>query len=198
MASKATKTTHYIIKTVAPIFTKKGYAGTSLSDLTEATDLTKGAIYGNFKNKEDLALQCFKYSVDVLIGKIHTQINTTDSAIQKLFVLTNFYRFYNSHVKELGGCPILSVGMDAYGRYEGLLSEVQTAIEKILAIIADSIVEGKSKNEINPFINPYDTSKKLYSLICGSVFMATVMNNPAYLKEGMNHVDQVIIKELKR
>ena len=58
MISKSEKTTKYIIETVAPIFNRKGYAATSMSDLTAATGLTKGAIYGNFKNKEELAIKC--------------------------------------------------------------------------------------------------------------------------------------------
>ena len=31
----------------------KGYTGTSLSDIVDATGLTKGAIYGNFANKDE-------------------------------------------------------------------------------------------------------------------------------------------------
>jgi AcrR family transcriptional regulator len=38
----------------------KGYAGTSMYDLTEATGLTKGSIYGNFENKDDVALAGFR------------------------------------------------------------------------------------------------------------------------------------------
>ena len=69
MTTKAERTTAFIIETVAPIFNKHGYIGTSMSDLTEATGLTKGALYGNFENKEALALAAFEYnSVQLLKG----------------------------------------------------------------------------------------------------------------------------------
>ena len=42
--TKADRTRSYIIEQVAPIFNKKGVHGTSLSDITNATGLTKGAI----------------------------------------------------------------------------------------------------------------------------------------------------------
>ena len=48
--------TDYILEKTAPVFNRQGYIGSSLSDLTKATNLTKGAIYGNFVNKEELAL----------------------------------------------------------------------------------------------------------------------------------------------
>lgn len=54
-ASKAEKTRKFIIESTAQHFNNKGYQGTSISDITGATGLTKGSIYGNFKNKEDLA-----------------------------------------------------------------------------------------------------------------------------------------------
>jgi AcrR family transcriptional regulator len=57
--SKAGRTRQFIIETTAPIFNTKGYEGTSMSTLTEATGLTKGSIYGNFENKEE-----FKTDID--------------------------------------------------------------------------------------------------------------------------------------
>jgi len=59
--SKAEQTRQFIIEKTAPIFNKKGYFATSLSDITTATGLTKGSIYGNFKDKDDLALHVYTY-----------------------------------------------------------------------------------------------------------------------------------------
>ena len=50
--SKAKRTKWYIIEKTAEIFNKKGFSGTSLTDLTSATQLTKGSIYGNFEAEE--------------------------------------------------------------------------------------------------------------------------------------------------
>ena len=60
--TKAERTRNFIIEKTAEIFNRKGYAGTSMSDITEATGLTKGSIYGNFENKEDVALAVFEYN----------------------------------------------------------------------------------------------------------------------------------------
>ncbi len=60
--TKAERTRQYIIASTAEIFNKKGYEGTSLTDLTSATKLTKGSIYGNFRNKEEVAAAAFDAS----------------------------------------------------------------------------------------------------------------------------------------
>ena len=52
------------LEKIAPIFNKNGYVGTSLSDITQATGLTKGAIYGNFKDKEALAIEAFNFNIN--------------------------------------------------------------------------------------------------------------------------------------
>ncbi|MDO9376148.1 MAG: TetR/AcrR family transcriptional regulator, partial [Ferruginibacter sp.] len=64
--TKAEKTRNFIVEQTAPIFNKKGYAGTSLTDLTEATGLTKGSIYGNFANKDEVALAAYDYNLSLL------------------------------------------------------------------------------------------------------------------------------------
>src|SRR6185436_17212542 len=64
--SKAENAKAYIVEKTAAIFNKKGYAGTSLADLTEATGLTKGALYGNFKNKDEIALAVFDHNVEIV------------------------------------------------------------------------------------------------------------------------------------
>ena len=52
MATKSEKTTEFIIQKVAPIFNKHGYSGTSMSDLTKATGLTKVLFMGTLKAKK--------------------------------------------------------------------------------------------------------------------------------------------------
>ena len=106
MTTKAEKTTAYIIETVAPLFNKFGYVGTSMSDLTEATGLTKGAIYGNFENKEALALSAFEYNRNILLSEIRIKLAVDGSALDKIFSLITFYRQYDVFTLPHGGCPI--------------------------------------------------------------------------------------------
>ena len=113
ITTKAERTSQFILKTVSPIFNKNGYSGTSMSDLTKATKLTKGALYGNFKNKEALALEAFNFNVKFIIDKLRSILNDIESPIAKLFAVTNFYREYYVHNLPLGGCPLLNVAIDS-------------------------------------------------------------------------------------
>ena len=51
---EAQQTRCNIMSTALDLFCQQGLARTSLTDIAKATDLTRGAIYWHFKNKEEL------------------------------------------------------------------------------------------------------------------------------------------------
>jgi len=197
LSSKAERTRTFILETVAPIFNKKGYVATSLSDITEATGLTKGAVYGNFRNKEELALAAFDYNVHKLLSKISNRLEATSSATQQLFILTNFYRFYGDYTRELGGCPLLNMGINANMQNARLMERVQQVIEKLQNQIEEVIKEGKVKGEIWPYIKADVFARQIFIMIQGAVFFTTTTNDSVYLKETMDTIDKMIINQLK-
>lgn len=51
-----------ILSEAQRLFRERGYAATSLEQIAEAADVTKGAIYGHFSSKEDLLLSAMEAS----------------------------------------------------------------------------------------------------------------------------------------
>ena len=198
MPTKAERTTSYIIETVAPIFNKLGYVGTSMSDLTEATGLTKGALYGNFENKEALALAAFEHNSKVLLAEIEEKLNSGGTSLQKLFVLTNFYRYYDDFTNGMGGCPILNVGVDAQHNNSLLAAAVKETAKTIEGKIALVIENGIKNNELSIPVTPLQFAKQLYTMLQGAVAMATITGDIKYLLNTVAYLDQLIIKEIKK
>jgi AcrR family transcriptional regulator len=58
-ASKA-RTRERLLVEAERLFRERGYAATSLEQIAEAADVTKGAIYGHFSSKEDLLLSAIE------------------------------------------------------------------------------------------------------------------------------------------
>ncbi len=186
--TKAERTSQFIVQKTAIIFNRNGYTGTSLSDITEATGLTKGAIYGNFKNKEELALAAFNFTVKYQMDEIKAIINTIESPLAKLFAITNFHRNYYAKLVEYGGCPIVNVGIDANHTNPALFTRVKYVIDKIQGSIASIIEDGIFKGEIKDDINAMKYGVRIYSLIQGAVFTAMMSKDEQSLKDMMNHV----------
>ena len=102
--TKAERTRQFIIEKAAPIFNKKGIAGTAISDIMEATQLAKGGVYGNFESKDEICLEAFNYLTKSLGAAINQSMEGKLSAKDKLFALLDFYsdRLTKSNN---GGCP---------------------------------------------------------------------------------------------
>jgi len=196
MKTKAELTTAHIIRKVAPIFNKKGYYGTSMSDITAATDLTKGAIYGNFKNKEDLAFAAFKYNVDLVINQIKLTLSTIDSPLEQLRGMINFYRSYRKRTIEIGGCPILNIGVDAKHQNSEMLYKVQEVVIKLQYSIQRMIEKGQEANEIKQNIDPRKYARQIFALIEGAVFMTITMNDDTYINDMADLADNIVNNEL--
>ncbi|MDO5981496.1 TetR/AcrR family transcriptional regulator [Flavivirga spongiicola] len=197
MTTKAELTSQYILETIAPIFNKNGYAATSLSDITNATGLTKGAIYGNFKNKEDLAIASFKFTVKAMMKRIADHLSISDSPIEKLFLITDFYRNYYDYSKQLGGCPVLNIGVDANNQNTLLLQKVRQVIERIQDQVATIIEDGIEAGEISSEVNAMYFAKRLDTMIQGAIFMTYTMDDDFYIQDTMDLIDDIIGKELK-
>ena len=198
MPSKAERTTAFIIQTVAPVFNKHGYIGTSMSHLTEATGLTKGALYGNFENKEALALAAFQYSSTHLLETITENLNSEGSSLQKLFKLTEFYRNYDVYTAEMGGCPVLNVGVDAQNNNKLLNAAAKETIKTIEGKIALVLENGVKSNELKLPVTPLQFAKQFYTMLQGAIAMATITSDRKYLLNTVAYLEQLVRQEIKK
>ncbi|MGB5665684.1 MAG: TetR/AcrR family transcriptional regulator [Maribacter sp.] len=198
MTTKAERTTAFIIETVAPVFNKHGYVGTSMSDLTEATGLTKGALYGNFENKEALALAAYEYSIKKLLEAIDDRLNIEGTSLEKLFNLTKFYRNYDVFTLEMGGCPILNMGVDAQHNNPQLAAAASETIKVIEGKIALVLENGVNNNEIRLPVPPLQFAKQLYTMLQGAVAMNTITRDRKYLMNTVAYLEVLVQNEIKK
>ncbi|MFS4457027.1 TetR family transcriptional regulator C-terminal domain-containing protein [Maribacter sp. 2304DJ31-5] len=197
MSTKAERTTAYIIETVAPVFNKHGYIGTSMSDLTDATGLTKGALYGNFENKEALALSAFEHNSRHLLHAIDETLHTGGTALDKIFDLLAFYKGYDTFTQSMGGCPILNVGVDAQHNNVLLAAAVKETIKEIEGKIALVLETGVSTGELKIAVTPLQFSKQLFTMIQGAITMATITMDRKYLLNTIVYLEMLVKRELK-
>lgn len=190
-------TQNYILAKIAPIFNKKGYVSTSLADITKASKLTKGAIYCNFKNKEELALKSFYLNVQIAILPLQHKIKKENNSIDKLFALTNYYKNYYNIAKERGGCPILNVSIDAKYNNFSLFNASKKLTKNLIKKLTLIIQEGINNNEIKKSIEPKIYAQNFYAMIEGAVFMSILNENKDYLTNIMNLMEDIIRTQFK-
>ncbi|MDE3740635.1 TetR/AcrR family transcriptional regulator [Maribacter polysaccharolyticus] len=198
MTTKAERTTAFIIETIAPIFIKQGYVGTSMSDLTKATGLTKGALYGNFENKEALALAAYEFSINKLLAAIDERLGIEGNSLDKIFSLTKFYRNYDMFTAELGGCPVLNIGIDAQANNKALAAASRETIRIIEGKIALVLENGVNNNDLHLPVTPLQFAKQFYTMLQGAVAMSTITRDRKYLSNTVAYLEVLVKNEIKK
>ncbi len=195
---KAEQTKKMIIEKAAPIFNKKGYAGTSISDLTESTGLTKGAIYGNFGNKNEIALAAFDFNVNKIITELKLEINKADNSINKLLAISNYYLTNYNEIYKRGGCPIINAAVDTDDINASLNRKVKEKIELLRKTIIQIIKEGILQKEIITSTNPDLFATIIISLIEGGNLLSKTSGNMEYLINSMKQIETLIMDIQKK
>ncbi|AIG30346.1 transcriptional regulator [Flavobacterium psychrophilum] len=194
--SKAERTKQFIIEKTAPIFNAKGYMGTSMNDIMNATGLTKGSIYGNFENKDEVALAAFDYNFGAIVSYIKPKIEVRPKMIDKLLVYPETYRNFLKLSFLEAGCPVLNTSTEADDTHPMLRKRAVNALKLWQTSIEKYIEIGIETKEIKANTNAVEFSAILMSLIEGAVMQAKVTGNSRVLNITMNFLEKMI-KDLK-
>lgn len=190
--SKSEQTRTFIIEKTAPLFNSKGYAGTSLTDMTNATKLTKGSIYGNFANKDEVALAVFDHNLKKVNSIFQQQIVKYSSAKDKLMVYGNVYADFENYPFPLGGCPILNTAIESDDTHPALRSKVAAAIDGWKKNIMGILEEGKKNKEFDKNINTEQIALTIIALIEGGIMISRTTSKPGYRTAIMQSLEQYI------
>jgi TetR/AcrR family transcriptional repressor of nem operon len=196
--SKADRTKQLIIEKTAPIFNKKGYAGTSLTDMTDATGLTKGSVYGNFEDKDDVALAAFDYNMERLIGQVREQQAAQRSALSKLQAFITVYRNGLQAPVLSDGCPLINMGIEADDTHPQLKEKVSAALTRWHKSISAIIQQGKIQGEFRDDVNAAEFASLMIAMIEGGFTLSKISGDGSYLVQSIGHLEQLIISELKK
>ncbi len=125
MATKGDLTRQRIIEKSMQLFSVKGYFNTSVAGILKATGLTKGGLYGHFKNKEEIwyavygeCVRIWKRIVFEGVREIADPLARIERAIEN-----NLKNYLGDKVFE-GGCFLLNSLVDLSGQSSAMSNHV--------------------------------------------------------------------------
>jgi AcrR family transcriptional regulator len=196
--SKAENTKAFIVERTAAIFNKKGYAGTSLSDLTQATGLTKGALYGNFKNKDEIALAVFDYNTDMVKEIFFGRNASLNNPLDQLLAIPDMAKQHFPQLAAHGGCPILNTSVEADDNHPLLKKKVVQAIKTWKKSIETVIEKGIAMGVIKKEVDPSRYALLFLSMLEGSLMLTKITGDLSFHNEAMDKWKKIVQTELKK
>lgn len=167
-------TRRLIVSKALPIFNTKGYHATSLSDITAATGITKGAIYGNFKNKDEVATAAYDLAGEIVLNHLTAFVKEQPNAPLKLKAIVNYFGDYIMNPPIQGGCPIINTSVEADDNYPLLRSKVIRTITQIKESVAKIIYRGIKENQLKSEIHVEEFSAFFFATIEGAILVSRV------------------------
>ncbi|WP_336834644.1 TetR/AcrR family transcriptional regulator [Sphingobacterium siyangense] len=195
--SKAEQTRQFIIEKTAPIFNKKGYFATSLSDITTATGLTKGSIYGNFKDKDDLATHVYTYQSRKISEAVNQQITQQKTSLKKLLSFFDFYKDNFKNIAASGGCPMMNAAVEADDSLSFLTPKVRRSFDlwrqRLILILEEGIASGEFKQHISA----ENYAITFMAMVEGGILLSKISGRGKDLAIVLDKMKEMVDREIK-
>jgi TetR/AcrR family transcriptional repressor of nem operon len=192
MLSKAERTRARILEKTAPVFNKKGFEGTSLADLTTSTGMTKGALYGNFHNKEDIAMEAFKYSMARVRDMVGRKISKEITCKKQLSAMLDFYAQYVFNPPVPGGCPLLNTAVEADDNLPAMRRVVVKELMATVMFIYNLLKKGIKHKEFKSDTNARELAYTFFCAIEGALMFARAERSEEPIKIIVKHCKKLL------
>ncbi|MCR9117583.1 MAG: TetR/AcrR family transcriptional regulator [bacterium] len=173
-----------VIEQAMEVFWEKGYAATSISDITEATGIKRGSLYNAFDGKRDLFVRALlKYGDDRRTSKLQL-LETVDDPREAISM------FFNSLVKatlndpDKKGCLLFNTTLEYPSHDEDVKRLVSDGIKEVVSFFEGRIERGKELGKIPDSVDTRDTAKALLALVVG----VRVLGRGAFGKTALQQV----------
>jgi TetR/AcrR family transcriptional regulator, transcriptional repressor for nem operon len=189
--SKGQETRERIVAQAAPIFNQKGYAGTALSDLMEATGLEKGGIYRHFASKQELAGEAFDHAWKIAIETRFASTEEIPNTVDRLKRLILNFRDRQPGLVP-GGCPLLNTAVDADDSNPQLRAKARQALDSWLDRLQSIVEEGQQRGDISLEVDSAKVAALIVSTLEGSLMVSRLQKSLEPLDVAGAHLSEYL------
>jgi len=188
--AKATKNT--IINESANLFNTQGYKATSISDITKATGLTKGAIYRHFENKGDLEKHALQRLSQIMFGEIGTSIKEANSFVSKMEAIFLFFENYMNTPLYKGGCPVMNAAVEADDANPILREQACVMLQQFKDAVSTLIENGIKNNQVKPKTDVSFYSTIFIATLEGGIMMSRLERDKQAILHTITHLRNLV------
>ncbi len=187
----------FILEKATPIFNQRGFAGTSLADICAATGLTKGSIYANFTDKNDLAVAVFFHHVALLNQKLEAILSLKDDPHEQLLLLIDFYQNAHKYPEFKYGCPVVNAAAEADDTHPALkmavIQVIESDVNQLRKLIKKGIKAGMYKKRADP-----DFALFMQSMLEGALLLSKTTGDQKFMQLTCDHLRQQLNSWLQK
>ncbi len=178
--SKGERTRRRIVERAAAAFNTRGFAGTSMADISTATGLEKGGVYNHFDSKDALALEAFDYAFGLIRKRFDAAVRAQPDPLRRLQAIVDVYREVGRRPVVAGGCPVLNTATEADDTHPALRDRARRAMDHWRGLVTGAAADASRAGRLEP-----EAAAALGTFVVaaleGGVLLAKLYRDPAYM-----------------
>ncbi|HTX57620.1 MAG TPA: TetR/AcrR family transcriptional regulator [Candidatus Acidoferrales bacterium] len=169
---KGSKRRLAILASAAPIFNRRGFAGTSIADILEAAELEKGGLYNHFASKEELAVEAFDYAYAQVEAYFTNALLTAAPGLSRVRSYIDAFERYCERPVIDGGCPVMNACVEADDALPFLRERVSKAFRAMRGVIARNLERAVAAGELQRALGIDETADFIVAALEGAVLLS--------------------------
>ena len=198
MESKGTRTRRNIIEKSLQLFSVKGFYNTSISDIQEATGLTKGGLYGHFTSKEDIWYAVYDEAVTIWKNIVFKDMRSNTGPLERIvtFIENDLEDYLGSDVFD-GGCFFLNMLVELSGQSAAMSKRILSGFVRLSKLMQTWLEEAGKNGMLKAGLDYKEIANFIVISLNGAAALYISSRDALILEQTVNQL-QFYIRQLKK
>jgi TetR/AcrR family transcriptional repressor of nem operon len=188
--TKGEQTRRRLVAEAAGLFNQRGYEGSSLHDIMQATGLKKGGIYRHFASKDELAQEAFDFAWR---ATYEARLKNLDGVLNSVDRLKQFVaNFVEVRSPVPGGCPLLNTAVEVDDGNTALRKRAVDALRGWRTALAAIVQTGIKRGEIGRGVKADTVATIVIACLEGALMMSRLERDGSLLLAAQKHLNEYL------
>ena len=198
MQSKGARTRRHIIEKSLQLFSVKGFYNTSISDIQQATGLTKGGLYGHFASKADIWYAVYDEAVTIWKNIVFKDMRSNTGPLERIitFIENDVEDYLGSDVFD-GGCFFLNMLVELSGQSAAMSERILSGFVHLSKLMQTWLEEAGNYGMLKEGLDHKEIANFIVISLNGAAALYISSRDPLILKQTVSQL-QFYIRQLKK
>ena len=190
MATKGDLTRQHIIDKSMQLFSVHGYFNTSIESIVKATGLTKGGLYGHFRNKQEIWSAVYDECVTVWKSIVFQGVRDIADPLARIekVVENNLQNYLGAGIFE-GGCFLCNALMELAGQSPDMSAYVLEGFKSFAKLLRRWLNEADQQGRLKAGLNLDEIAHFIVTSLNGAAPMYAASQDPAVWRQTLSQLN---------
>lgn len=181
-----------VLQKATEVFHKKGYNGTSMQDLVDATTLNRSSIYNSFGSKLNMFLEVLSHYQSIYGNHFSQKLAQSYNATEAIEAIFDLYLHEIINDNDRKGCLVINCKSEMTNQEPLIKSFMEKNQDRTVAMLEDIVTKGQMEKIFNQDQTSGQYALYLFSSIQG-LRMTGILNKN---EEDLRNLIRTVLKVL--